>query len=187
MTGPAGSYDHRIGRIRRAHGLNGEIVLELFRPRRVGTARLRWNNAVDPQPVELELFDTSTELHGVVSAKFLDGATAILHLVDVDDRDAAERLVSAFLDVDPRRPPDLVTDEVDRWFGARVYVDDDAEPLGRVTDIRDNGAQALLLVGEEGVMIPFVDAFVAPEEREGEPVLRVRAIPGLLDANRPRG
>jgi len=184
MPGPGGSYDHRIGRLLRAHGLNGDLVLQLFRTRHVERVDCRWRQADPPQPVELELFDTRAEIHGLRAAKFVDGATVIVRFVDVDDRTAADRLASSFVDVDPQRAPDLVTDAADRVFGALVCVD--GEPLGRVEDLRDNGAQPLLLVGEDAVMIPFVDAFVESVERAlDDTVVHVRPIPGLLDANRP--
>jgi ribosomal 30S subunit maturation factor RimM len=185
MPGAVRRYDHRIGRIIRAHGLDGSVVLQLFRPRRVEDARLRWRRVDVPQPVELELGHASTELHGVAAAKFVDGSTALVRLADVRDRDAAERLVPSFFDVDPADPPQLVTDDVDRLFGAEVFVDDEETPLGRVEDIRDNGAQALLLVGEEEIMIPVIDAFVRSVEQCGEGTkVHVRSIPGLLEANR---
>lgn len=187
MPGPAGThhhYDHRIGRLLRAHGLEGDLVLQLFRARRVDPSWTRWRRVRDPEPVELELFDTRTENHGLVAAKFVDGATAIVRFDGVDDRNAAERLVSAFVDIDPRRAPDLVADEADRLFGAQVHVD--GEPFGRVDDLRDNGAQPLLLVGEEQVMIPLVDAFVQGVEQTPDgSIVHVRSIPGLLEANRP--
>lgn len=186
MSGAARSYDHRIGRIIRAHGLDGSVVLKLFRPRRVDDAQRRWRHADSPQPVELELEDTSTQLHGVASAKFVDGSTVLLRLADVLDRATAERLAPAFFDVDPASLPDLVADDADRLFGAEVFVDDEDAPLGRVEDIRDNGAQPLLLVGEDGVMIPAIDAFVAAvESTDRGTVVRVRSIPGLLEVNRP--
>jgi ribosomal 30S subunit maturation factor RimM len=185
MPASGASYDHRIGRVIRAHGLGGEVVLQLFRPRRVEPARTKWQKADPPQPAELELFDTRVEPHGVIAAKYVDGAHVILRLVDVDDRSAAERLVPSFFDVDPRRPPELVTDAIDRLFGARVFVDDADTPLGVVEDIRDNGAQPLLLVGDDDVMIPAVPPFLeAVEEDDDGPRVRVRSIPGLLEVNR---
>lgn len=186
MPGAPRSFDHRIGRIIRPHGLDGSVVLKLFRARRVDLEQQRWRSAEPPEPVELEFADEAAHRHGLVAAKFIDGSTALLRIAGVDDRSAAERLVPAFLDIDPTALPELLADEADRLFGAHVYIDDDDRPLGRVEDIRDNGAQPLLLVGDEQVMIPVVDAFIGSVEADEDGVrVRIRSIPGLIEANRP--
>jgi ribosomal 30S subunit maturation factor RimM len=186
MPGAPRSFDHRIGRIIRPHGLEGALVLKLFRARRVRTEQLRWRAADAPEPVELELPDGTTHTRGLTAVKFVDGATALLRFDGVLDRNDAEGLVSAFLDIEPAVPPEALADDADRLFGAEVFVDDAPLPLGRVEDIRDNGAQPLLLVGEDQIMIPVVDAFItAVEPGEAGTRVYVRSIPGLLEANRP--
>ena len=70
--------------------------------------------------------------------------------------------------------------------GSRGIASIDVIVRAAVAWLRDNGAQPLLLVGEDEVMIPAIDAFVtAVESTDRGTVVRVRSIPGLLEVNRP--
>lgn len=187
------AFPHRIGRVLRPHGLRGEITVQLFRPRRIGPEHLKTRRVKRAEPVEFELEDESFETHGVVAARFLDPSRVAVLLEGVDDRDAAERFSGAFFDIDPARAPSLVADEADRLFGARAVEAESRRPLGRITEIRDNGAQPILVIGGPGeggeaaegraeIMIPMVEAFVgAPEATPEGLVVPIHPIPGLLD------
>ena len=122
--------------------------------------------------------------------RWLDPTRAVVHLKGIDDRDTAEAVMGAFVDLDPERLPMGLTDEVDAVFGATAVIDETGDPLGEITNIRDNGAQAILQIGDEpGILVPWVDAFIAgvdePEEPAAPKRVRIRPIPGLLEANEP--
>jgi ribosomal 30S subunit maturation factor RimM len=179
----ASRFIHRIGKFARPHGLDGHLQLRLFRDRRIDdVGRLR--KASSPQPVEIETPDGTLKPDHLTSARWLDGARAVVRLASVPDRTAAEALEGGFLDVDPRRPPGLLCDRWDALVDAEVLGPDG--PLGRVETVRSTGAHPLLVVGEDELLIPAVDAFVQTERSEGgEWRVHVSPIPGLLEANAP--
>lgn len=182
-TGDLPRFPHRIGRVIRAHGLAGDVIVQLFRPRPIEAAQLRYAKERPPRPVELVFEDGREVIYEVVGLRHTSPAAFVAHLAGVDDRDGADRLVGAFVDVDPLDGPSVL-DEVDRVFGATVIDVETDRTLGTVDDIRDNGAQALLVVGEDELLIPWVDAFVEDvEEGPDGIVVRIRPIPGLLEAN----
>lgn len=184
--GPPGDFPHRIGRVARAHGLDGSLRVQLFRPRTPTAAMFKSRSPKRHPWISLELEDGSEVPHRLERVRFLDGVHAVVHLEGVGDRTAAEALENAYLDVAPGHLPELLTDEVDRYFDARVLdvASDPPREIGRVEGIRDFGAHPILMVGDPPVMIPAVDAFIeGVDDSEGERVVRVRALPGLLDAN----
>ena len=186
---PALRFDLRIGRILRAHGLAGDVVVQLFRPRTLEAGGTRSQACAPPVPVELVFLDESTEMLDVTHVKYVRPSTAVVHLAGVDDREAAERLVHAFVDVDPRHPPEPLTDGLDRLFGARVVDVDTDEELGEVTRFIDTAAHPLLVLSDdETKMIPYVEAFVVRVDHDDRgPVIRVRLPAGLLEVNAPKG
>jgi 16S rRNA processing protein RimM len=162
-------YSYRIGRVLRAHGLSGDVIVQLFRPRALSEKRIR---AKHPQPVLVSERELALEW-----AQAIGPDRAIVHLTGIADRDAAEALEGAYLDVDPKQLPALLTDEIDRLFGLEA-IDTEGRPIGPILDIRDNGAQALLVIGEKEILVP------APFVRElrGDQVV-IDAPEGLLDLN----
>ncbi len=188
MTSAEGSaFIHRVGRVLRAHGLSGEILIQLFRPRRLEARQTRWQSAAHPQFVELDSDVGEVRTEELRAAKFLDGSRVVARFGGISDRAQAERIEGWSVDVDPRRRPVLITDEYDELFGAAVYVDDAEEPLAEIVAIRDTGAHPLLVVGEEETLIPAVDAFITGVDRGPDGVkVHVRSIPGLLEANAPK-
>jgi 16S rRNA processing protein RimM len=152
------TYPYRIGRILRAHGLAGDLTVQLFRPRALRPKRMRPKRAQ-----KVEIGEREYVLHAVQGTA---ADRAIVHLLGVEDRTAAERLEGEYLDVDPKDLPSLLTDEIDRLFGLTA-VDPKGAVIGEIVDIRDNGAQALLIIGEE-ILVPA--PFVV-EVRGGEVVI----------------
>lgn len=185
-------FPYRVGRIARAHGLEGDVVAQLFRrrdhaldPERLAAKRLK-----RPMPVEIEHADETLEQLFVTRVRWLDPVRVVLRFDGVVDRDAAEDLVGAYLDFDPERLAPELSDEVDRCFDARVLDADSGRRLGEVEAIRDNGAQALLELRLEGDEEPSALVPVVPElvveigaDDEGRWV-RLRPLPGLLEVNR---
>jgi 16S rRNA processing protein RimM len=183
-------FPHRLGRVVRAHGLQGDLVVQVFRTRRVTPDQLRFRREVPPVPVELVCQDDTRHVLPVVGVRWTDPATFVVKLAGVDTREAADRLEDAFFDVNPTAAPKTVADDVDRVFGALVEDAESGQVLGEVGDIQDNGAQAVLVVeapeGDE-ILIPFVDVFIAEVVPGAQPRVRVHLIPGLIEANRAAG
>lgn len=148
-----------MGRIGKAHGLAGDVVVDLTTDR---TARL----------------DVGATLHWdggtlvVESARPFQGRF-LVHFTGVTDRTGAERLRGALLRAPALEEPDTLW--VHQLVGARVVGVDGAE-LGIVAAVEANPASDLLVL-EGGGLVPmrFVTAF--------EPGVRVTVdIPaGLLD------
>lgn len=183
-------FSYRIGRALRAHGLQGDVVLQLFRPRRGLPGRTKRSKIGEEVLLAFpaddgDLDNETEEVHALVRAKGIGPDRVVVHFKGVDGRTAAERLEGAFVDVDPEGLPALITDEVDGMLGADV-VDLEGRAVGQVVDIRDNGAQPLLFIGEEELMIPAVEPIVRELRREeGRRVLVVDPPPGLLELNEP--
>jgi 16S rRNA processing protein RimM len=165
----------------RAHGLRGELQLQLFRPRReTSSGRVRQGEIVLVEP------SGRVAPHVLESVRWTAPASAVVRLTGVSDRNAAEGLIGAFVEIDPKSPPDRLTDAADPLIDAQVRDVESGRALGRVIAIQDNGAQSILVVGRDGGasegLIPFVEAFIAGlESEDGETVVLIRAIPGLLD------
>ena len=181
------AFVYRIGRILRAHALKGDVIVQRFRALSISPDSLKSRRIKTEAPVLLERDDwPSGRSLQVERIRWIDPTRAVVHFEEVDDRDAAEALQGAFVDLDPTRLPAGLTDEVDAVFGANAVHDETGAILGQIADIRDNGAQAILQIGDEpGILVPWVDAFIAGVE-PGPPVqVRIRPIPGLLEANEP--
>lgn len=173
-------FAYRVGRVQRPHGLEGDLQIQLFRPRRDRSHRRR---TIEPIAVALTTNEGDERVLDLVGVRFVDPTRVVLRFDGVD-RNEAETLGGRFLDLDVDRMPAALTDDVDQTFGIRVVTEDGAD-VGEVADVRDNGAQPLLVLetkdGDEQ-LIPYVDAFVRGIEGEGdERRLVVTPIPGLLD------
>ncbi len=153
-----------IGRIIKAHGLRGEVVVEAISNREERFA-----------PGSL-LYSGDREFV-VVSSREHQGRRLVL-FEGVSDRTPAEALRGLMLLGDPL---DIALDEGEVWvhelFG-RTVVDIDGQPLGRVTDVLDNPAHEILVIDGQ-IMIPIV--FLASSEGER---LVVDPPAGLLDLYR---
>ena len=162
------TYSYRIGRILRAHGLKGDVTLQLFRPRFLEDERKSGKQQIEIGGVERVL--RAVQGYGA--------DRAIIHLEGIEDRNQAEAIEGEYLDVDPKNLPSLLTDELDPLFGKEA-VDPAGARIGEIVDIRDNGAQAILVIGEEEILVPA--PFVV--EVRAEQVV-IDAPEGLLDVNR---
>jgi ribosomal 30S subunit maturation factor RimM len=163
-----------IGRIIAARGLGGELKLRLFRPDATALEAGRLI-LVHPDRGEREL--------AVRAARQGPGGVLSLSLEGIGDREAAEAWIKAqvWVEADWFAPG---TGPLERLIGGEAIDADTGSSLGAITGIEDNGAQALLVIGdgEHAPMVPLVDAFIASiEEAPGaRPRVRIRAIPGLL-------
>jgi ribosomal 30S subunit maturation factor RimM len=137
----------------------GDLSLQLFRPRR------ELSGGRDPagQPVGLVVGGREEE-HRVVRCEPFAPDRVRIHLMEVGDRTAAERLAGAFVAVDAAHLPALLTDPFDRYLGATV-TDPEGRVLGVVNDVRDNGAHPILFLDED-LLIPAVPPLIV-ELRSG--------------------
>lgn len=153
-----------VGRIVRAHGLRGEVVVDFVsdRPERTTPgAELH----VDGSPFE-------------VAAARPHQQRWLVHFVGVADRDAAERLRGAVLEAPPIDDPEAVF--VHEVVGRRV-VDQHGTDHGPVAAVVANPASDLLEL-TDGRLVPMV--FLDDDADVGaDGVVRVTVPPGLLDGD----
>jgi 16S rRNA processing protein RimM len=165
----------RIGRVLRAHGLRGELHVQLFRPRR----------GKESGPVKAERVVIGGEEHTLAAVRWVSPADVILRLRGLADRTAAEAKEGTYLDIDPEDPPPSLADDADRLYEARAIDAESGRELGLVAAIQDNGAQAVLAIESERgeTLVPCVEAFIAGSERgeDGKTIVRIRVIPGLFE------
>jgi 16S rRNA processing protein RimM len=157
----------------RATGLKGEIRIELFRPRREATTTGH---------ILLEKGDGTREAHQLMHTRFVDPIHAVVTFAAIRDRDDAESISGAGMIVDLDRKDSALVDDADRLLHLLAIDAESGRILGTITDIQDNGAQAILAItpseGGAEKLVPFVPAFV--EGVDGDRVT-IRTIPGLVD------
>jgi 16S rRNA processing protein RimM len=163
-----------VAKIGAAHGLRGEVRLQVF--------------TQDPDAViglgELESED-GTKKFRVASLRPAKGHfVAKLH--DVNDRNASELLTNIELFVSRDKLPEIEDDgefyHAD-LIGLRVE-DKSGKSYGVVVAVRNYGASDLIEVAEppktSGTLIPFIDQFVPEVDVEGGRVV-IEPVAGLFD------
>jgi 16S rRNA processing protein RimM len=153
-----------VGHIARAHGLRGQVVVELVtnRAERVAAGSVMTDPAGRPFEV------TSSARQGRVGGR----ERWVVAFAGVTTREAAEGLRGTVLSGEP-----IADDEalwVDELIGAAL-VDPDGAPLGTVVAVQANPASDLL-VTDSGALIPL--RFVQ-DRRPGR--LTIDAPPGLFE------
>jgi 16S rRNA processing protein RimM len=147
-----------IGRVARAHGLRGSVVVDLITDR---------HERLDPGSV---LSSVQGDLRVVASRPF--GARWLVDFEDVVDRSGAEQLAGTVLRAE------ALDDPAELWVHDLVgceIVEADGSKRGRVVAVQANPA-ADLLVTEGGALVPVT--FVT-ESSAG--VVHIDAPPGLFD------
>jgi 16S rRNA processing protein RimM len=164
-----------VGRIGRAHGLGGDLTVEVRtdEPERRLAAGARL--MTDPQ----QRGPLTVAAHRVHSGRLL------LHFAGVDDRSSAEALRGTLLlvEVDPGERPE----DDDEWYDFQLVglaaVRPDGAALGELTEVLHLPAQDLLALrtpeGRE-VLVPFVAAIVLEVDIDGGRVV-IDPPPGLID------
>jgi 16S rRNA processing protein RimM len=134
-----------VGRIGRAHGIKGDLFVELTTDR---TERVA---------VGSRLWDGRRWL--VVTASAASNDRWRVHFEGVDDRNAAEAMARTLLYAEPIDDPDVVW--VHQLIGSEV-IDTDGTRRGRCTAVIDNPAADLLEL-DTGALVPmtFVTAVEA--------------------------
>ncbi|MFJ4008250.1 ribosome maturation factor RimM [Streptomyces sp. NPDC090026] len=164
-----------VARIGRAHGIKGEVTVEV----RTDEPELRLGPgavlATDP-PAAGPLTIATGRVHS---------GRLLLRFEGVRDRTAAEALRNALLiaEVDPQELPEDPDEYYDHQLMDLDVVLTDGTPIGRVTEISHLPSQDLFIVerpdGSE-VMIPFVEQIVTEIDLEEQRAV-VDPPPGLLD------
>jgi 16S rRNA processing protein RimM len=142
-----------VGRITKAHGLRGEVIVELVTDRSERVA-------------------AGAVLHTPAGALTVEQSTAhqgrwIVQLAGVDSREAAEALRGTVLRAEPLDDPDVLW--VHELIGSEV-VDADGTARGRVVSVVANPASDLLEL-DDGALVPvrFVTAHTAGVVRVDTP------------------
>lgn len=161
-----------IGRVLRAHGLRGELHVQLFRPRRGkedGTAK-----------GVVFIGDEKTTLK---RARWISADNVVLLVAGITDRDAAEAKKGLLIEIEPNDPktlPQALVDDADVLIGLQAVDAETSRVLGVVASVEDNGAQPILVIEHEGkeTLVPCVDAFIAGSK---DGAVLINAIPGLFE------
>jgi 16S rRNA processing protein RimM len=164
-----------VGRVGRAHGIKGDVVVDVRTDEpetRLGPGAVV---LTDPPAV-----GPLTIVRGRVHSGRL-----LLHFAGIDDRTAAEALHHALLlaDVDPAERPDDEDEFYDHQLVGLDVVTVDGEPVGELTEVLHLPGHDVLSVrrptGVE-VLVPFVAAIVPTVDLAANRLV-VDAPPGLLD------
>ena len=171
-----------VGRVRRAHGIRGELVVEtltdapdaIFAAGRRVFAGTRAGDVASGSP----------ELRIVRSSAFKGGL--IVAFEGIDSRDAAERWRDRYFLV----PADEVTPPADDevfvhdLIGMRVVrASGDAQDIGEVVEVFDLPQGYVMEVARKGgksVLLPF-DEHTVTEVDSDQRIIRVDPVEGLLD------
>ena len=161
----------RVGRITRAHGISGEVTVEIFtdevEQRFAKNAQL-W---ASDEPLTVERF------------RFHQGKLLVV-FAGVNDRNRAEELRGRdlFAEVDENETPNDPDEFYDRQLVGLTVRNAAGEIVGEVISVEHFPAQDLLVVDTKigAARVPFVDALVS-EVNIAAGFLQIEDVPGLLD------
>jgi 16S rRNA processing protein RimM len=167
-----------VGRVLRPHGVRGEVVVEALSdvPGRLerGSSLLLVRDAQAPGLPAASVTVASGRPHK---------SGVVVRFAGVEDRDQAEALRGAWLEVPraavPEAPPGTYYHY--ELLGCRCF-DRDCE-LGRVVELAEDGGGLLLIVadGERRVPVPFVREFLREVDVEAGRI-ELELPPGLVEA-----
>jgi 16S rRNA processing protein RimM len=164
-----------VARVGRAHGVRGEVTVEVRTDEpelRLGPGSVLGTDPASAGPLTIE----TGRVHS---------GRLLLRFAGVADRTAAEALRNTLLiaEVDPDELPEDPDEFYDHQLIDLDVVLADGTPVGRVTEISHLPSQDLFIVerpdGSE-VMIPFVEEIVTGIDLEEQTAV-VAPPPGLLD------
>ncbi|WP_171171546.1 ribosome maturation factor RimM [Streptomyces sp. I05A-00742] len=167
-----------VGRIGRAHGIKGEVSIEVRTDEpelRLGPGAVLATDPAGAGPLTVE----SGRVHS---------GRLLLRFTGIADRTAAETLRNTLLiaDVDPDETPEDPEEFYDHQLVDLDVVTVDGTGVGRITEISHLPSQDLFIVerpdGTE-VMIPFVEEIVTEIDLEAQRAV-IDPPRGLLDADR---
>jgi len=163
-----------LGKITKLFGYKGEVIFyfdvdDVTEYRNLDAVFIDVNGALIPFLIE------KLRLH--------QGSTAVVRIQDVEDIEAAQRLINAELYLPLSTLPKL--DGKKFYFHEIIgytVVDAEAGVVGVVEEVNDQSAQALLVIkeGYREVLFPIVDELIDRLDRK-EKKIYVRFPEGLLD------
>jgi 16S rRNA processing protein RimM len=164
-----------VGRIGRAHGIKGEVTVEV----RTDEPELRL------APGSVLATDPPLAAPLTIEAGRVHSGRLLLRFAGVCDRGAAEALRNTLLiaEVDPAEQPEDPEEFYDHQLVDLDVVTVDGAAVGRITGISHLPYQDLLVVGRPDgreVLIPFVEEIV-PEIDLDEQRAVIDPPPGLID------
>jgi 16S rRNA processing protein RimM len=161
-----------VGRVLRAHGLEGEVVI-----RRFGETE-----GVLAPGASLRFGEGTEAIRRTVLSSKPHGRDWIVTLEGLHDRDLADAIRGELLFVEEESLPDLPKGTYYRFqlVGLRVRTQA-GEDLGRIEEVLETGANDVFVVrGEKGeILIPAVDSVLA-EVDLGRGEMVIIPIPGLV-------
>ncbi len=172
-----------VARIGRAHGLRGEVSVEV----RTDAPAARFVDGavlhVEDGPRRRALVATGGPTSLTLTRVRDNNGILLLSFAEVPDRSAAESLRDVVLEAEVNEE----SDEPDAWYdhelvGLKVVSPEGTE-LGAVRSVQHPGAQDLLVVrtvAGDDRLVPFVSAIVPEVDLAGGRVV-VAAPPGLLE------
>jgi 16S rRNA processing protein RimM len=160
-----------IGRIKRAHGIKGELGVEI----RTDEPERRFAAGTSVICGDRTLTIASSRRHS---------GRLLVTFREVPDRTAAEQLHGQLVEVevDPSERPDDPDELYDHQLIGLDVRDSDNTIVGAITAVMHGSAQDTLVVDAGGreVLVPFVEALV-PVVDLAEGLVRLADVPGLLD------
>ena len=143
-----------VGRILRPHGVRGELKVEVLSdvPGRFAPGSPLLLVRKGEAPVE----------RTVEGVRALQGSFAVVRLAGVADRDAAEALREAWLEVPRAAVPRAPEGEYYQYELVGCRCTDGGEELGTVVEVIEDGGGLLLIVEGAGrrLPVPFVNSFL---------------------------
>ncbi|NLU75076.1 ribosome maturation factor RimM [Streptomyces sp. HNM0575] len=164
-----------VARIGRAHGIKGEVTVEVRTDEpesRLAPGAVLATDPPRPEPLTIE--------RGRVHSGRL-----LLRFAGVHDRGAAEALRNTLLiaEVDPDEQPEDPEEFYDHQLVDLDVVTGDGKPVGRVEEVAHPPGQDLLVVRRDDgseALIPFVTEIVPEVDLAAQRIV-VEPPPGLLD------
>ncbi|MFV0256887.1 MAG: ribosome maturation factor RimM [Acidimicrobiales bacterium] len=153
-----------VGRIGKAHGLAGDVAVDLTTDRVDERTRPGAELWVGDRPL-------------VVLHSRKHHRRWLIRFVGVEDRTAAEALAGSILTAVPIDDPDALF--IDQLIGCRV-IDQHGTDHGLVATVLANPASDLLEL-ENGRLVPLTFVVGRSDGADGDPVLTVDVPAGLLD------
>lgn len=166
-----------VARIGRAHGIKGEVTVEV----RTDEPELRLG------PGAVLLTDPASTGPLTIETGRVHSGRLLLRFEGVRDRNAAEALRNTLLiaEVDPEELPEEEDEYYDHQLMDLDVVTKDGVEVGRITEISHLPSQDLFIVerpdGSE-VMIPFVESIVTEIDLAEQRAI-IDPPPGLIDDN----
>jgi 16S rRNA processing protein RimM len=173
-----------VARIGRAHGLRGEVSVEV----RTDAPEARFVDGavlhVEDGPRRRALLATGGPTTLTLTRVRDNNGTLLLSFAEVGDRSAAENLRDVVLEAEVGEE----SDEPDAWYDHELVglavEDPGGVRLGEVIAVQHPGAQDLLVVrsasGAGDRLVPFVSAIVPEVDVKGGRIV-MTAPPGLLE------